>query len=225
MCRKSTYLVFVVLLIGSVSNAADVSWTNAGGDKLWDNPANWSSRKVPGPGDNVFVDVPAAKAPNGPIIREGMNAAINGLSCEVAGEPTMTMTGGTLEIGDYIWWGEGQDSHGIFNMSGGTITVNAEFELGWGGGTGTWYMTGGTITCGELIVPTDTGTAGQLYLNGGTVNVGSSGLEMNTNGMIDIGEGTLILEGDLTEQIEGAIVLDRRGGTKFRIIFHSQNIV
>ncbi len=206
MCRKLTYLVFVVLVLGTVCNAADVRWTNAGGDKLWDNPANWDSNKVPGAGDNVFVDVPAAKAPNGPIIRDGIYAKINGLSCEVAGEPTMTMTGGTLEIGDYIWWGDGRDCHGTFNMSGGNITVGAEFELGWDGGTGTWIMTGGTITCGELIIPTGSGKAGQLYLNGGTFNVGSSGLDMeNPNGLIDVAGGTLVFDGDLTEQINGLI--------------------
>jgi hypothetical protein len=205
MYRKLIHLSLVILLSGSFANAADVHWSGAGGDNLWDNPANWDSHKVPGPGDNVFVDVPAAKAPNGPLVRNGMFAGINGLSCEVAGEPTMTMTGGTLEIGDYIWWGDGQDSHGTFTMSGGTITVGAEFELGWGGGTGTWIMTGGEITCAEFIVPTDSGKAGQMYLNGGTINVGSSGLEMNANGLIDVAGGTLIFEGDLTAQINGLI--------------------
>ena len=206
MCRKLTYLICVVLVFGSVANAADVRWTNAGGDKLWNNPANWDSNKVPGAGDVVYVDVPAAKAPNGPIIREGTDAKINGLLCEVAGEPTITMTGGTLEIGDYIWWGDGQDSHGTFNMSGGTITVGAELELGWGGGTGTWIMTGGTVTCGRLRNPTPSGAAGQLYLNGGTFNVGSSGLDMeNENGLIDVAGGTIVFDGDLTEQINGLI--------------------
>ena len=204
MCRKLTYLVLVVLVLGSVSNAADVHWSNAGGDKLWDNPANWDSNKVPGAGDEIFVDVPAAKAPNGPIIRDGINAKITGLLCEVAGEPTMTMTGGTLEIGDYIWWGDGAGSNGTFNMSGGTLTVANELELGWGDGSGTWIMTGGTVTCGELIIPTGSGAAGQLYLNGGTVNVGTP-LEMNENGLIDIGDGTLVLEGDQTEIINGFI--------------------
>jgi hypothetical protein len=66
-------------------------------------------------------------------------------------------------------------------------------------------MTGGEITCGELIIPTGSGTAGQLYLNGGTVNVGSTGLEMNENGLIDVAGGTLVFEGDLTEQINGLI--------------------
>jgi hypothetical protein len=217
MYRKLTYFVFVVLAFCSVTNAADVHWSGLGGDNLWDNPLNWDSHKVPGAGDNVFVDPPAARAPNGPIIRDGMNLVINGLSCEAAGEPSITMTGGTLEIGDYIWWGDGQDSFGIFNMSGGTITVSNEFELGWGGGMGTWNMTGGSVTCGELIIPTDTGVGGQLNLNGGTINVGSDGLEINENGMIDIGSGTLLLEGDLTGQIEelidaGQIIFFSGGG-------------
>jgi hypothetical protein len=205
MLRKMIYLVSVVLVLGSVSNAATVHWTDLGPDHLWSTPTNWEFNKVPTAADEVYIDVPPAKAPNGPIIQDGIDAKALGLACEVAGEPTMTMTGGTLEITDWIWWGDGAGSHGTFNMSGGTITVAAEFELGWGDGEGTWNMTGGTVTCGELIVPTDTGAAGQLYLHGGTVNVGITGLEMNANGLIDVGGGTLVLEGDLTELINDFI--------------------
>jgi len=205
MSKKLIYLVSVVLVLGSVSNAARVEWTDLGPDHLWSTPTNWDSNKVPTSADEVYIDVPAAKAPNGPVIQDGINAKILGLACEVAGEPTMTMTGGTLEITDWIWWGDGAGSHGTFNMSGGTITVTNEFELGWGDGEGTWNMTGGTVNCGELIVPTGSGAAGQLYLHGGTVNVGSTGLEMNANGLIDVGGGTLVLEGDLTELINDLI--------------------
>ena len=205
MCKKIVYIVLFIMMLSSVGYAADVHWTNAGGDKLWSNRANWEFNKVPTTADNVFVDVPPAKAPNGPIIQDGIDAKISGLSCEVAGEPSMTMTGGTLEISDYIWWGDGRNCHGTFHMSGGTITVSNEFELGWDGGTGTWFMTGGTISCGELIIPTGSGAAGELYLHGGTINVGSDGLEMSPTGMIDVGDGTLILEGDLTAQINDLI--------------------
>jgi hypothetical protein len=205
MCKKVVYLVCFVMVLSSVGFAADVHWTNAGGDKLWSNKANWEFNKVPTVSDNVFIDVPPAKAPNGPIIQDGMELKINGLSCEVAGEPTMTMTGGTLEISDYIWWGDGRNCHGTFYMSGGTITVSNEFELGWDGGTGTWIMTGGTISCGELIIPTDSGAAGELFLHGGIINVGSDGLEVQPVGMIDVGDGTLIFEGDLTAQINSLI--------------------
>ena len=207
MCKKIFYLVSIMLIMNSVGNAADVKWTGAGGDRLWTNPANWEFNKVPTIADNVFLNAPAAK--NGPIYQDGMELKINGLSTEVAGESTMTMTGGTLEITDYIWWGDDNGSHATFTMSGGVITVSNEFELGWGGGHGTWIMTGGSVTCGELVVPTDTGAAAELFLHGGTINVGSDGLELNSVGMIDVGDGTLILEGDRTEQINTLIEAGR----------------
>ena len=203
MCKRIVYLVTLVLILSSVSYAADIHWTGSGSDKLWTTRENWELNKVPTVADNVFLNMPAAKS--GPIFQDGMDLKINGLSTEVAGESTMKMTGGTLEITDYIWWGDDNNNHGIFTMSGGTITVGNEFELGWGGGSGTWTMTGGTVTCGELIIPTDSGTAGELFLHGGTVNVGSDGLEMSDVGMIDVGDGTLILEGDLTAQINDLI--------------------
>ena len=227
MSKKLIYLISVVLVLGSVSNAATIHWTDRGDDHLWSTRANWESNKVPTSSDEVYIDVPPAAAPNGPIIQDGIDAKAFGLACEVAGEPTMTMTGGTLEITDWIWWGDGAGSHGTFNMSGGTITVANEFELGWGGGEGTWNMTGGTVTCGELIVPTATGAAGQLYLHGGTVNVGSIGLEMNANGLIDVGGGTLVLEGDLTETINDFIAAGQitfyGGGGLFSLDYDVRN--
>jgi hypothetical protein len=205
MCKKIVCLSFLVLMSVSVSNAATIHWKGGAGDNLWSTPGNWEFNKVPTSADEVYIDVPEALAPNGPIIQDGIEAKAFGLACEVAGEPTITMTGGTLEVTDWIWWGDGQNSHGTFNMSGGTITTGGEFELGWGGGTGTWIMTGGTITCPELIIPTGSGAAGELFLHGGTINVGSQGLEMTDVGMIDVGDGTLVLEGDVTETVQGYI--------------------
>jgi len=166
MCKKTAYVTCLVLMIGSVSNAADVHW-KGGGNNLWSTPANWEFNRVPSLSDNVFVDPPAANAPNGPVIQDGIDAKVNGLSCEVAGEPTMTMTGGTLELSDYVWWGDGDKSHGTFNMSGGTITVSNEFELGWGGGSGTWIMTGGSGTVGRVRIVCHSGPrCGQSGLTG-----------------------------------------------------------
>ncbi|HCO93716.1 MAG TPA: hypothetical protein DIU00_07165, partial [Phycisphaerales bacterium] len=203
MLKKMICLISFVLILSSVGYSADIHWTGSGSDKLWTTRENWELNKVPTTGDNVFLNMPAAKS--GPIFQDGMDVKINGLSSEVAGESTMTMTGGTLEIADYIWWGDDNNNHGIFTMSGGTITVGNEFELGWGGGSGTWTMTGGSVTCGELIIPTDSGAAGELFLHGGTITVGSDGLEMSPVGLIDVGDGTLILEGDLTAQINDLI--------------------
>jgi len=172
MCRRLIYLIYFVLVLSSVSDAATIHWTGLGGDKLWSNPANWEGNKVPTTADDAYIDVPAAAAPNGPVIRDGIDAAIHGLGCEVAGEPTMTMTGGTLNIVDWVWWGDGDRCHGTFDMSGGSIRTGGDFELGWGGGEGTWIMTGGKVDVRELIIPTSTGRAGQLYLHGGLLTSG-----------------------------------------------------
>ena len=227
MFKKAIFLVSLVLALSSVSNAADVHWTGQGGDKLWSTRANWESSKVPTTADNVFVDVPAAKAPGGPVIQNGIEAKANGLSCELPGEPNMTMTGGTLELLDYIWWGDGRNCHGTFHMSGGTITVGAEHELGWDGGTGTWIMTGGSVSARVLIIPTNSGAAGQLYLHGGTYNVGSDGLRMTATGLIDVGGGTLILEGDLTGTIRNFIAAGQitfyAGGGQYELDYNDRN--
>ena len=205
MCARKICLICVLLCLGSVAKGATVHWTAGGNDRLWSNPNNWEGKAVPGSVDEVYIDVPAAAAPNGPIVQDGIEAKILGLACEVAGEPTMKMTGGTLEIDDWIWWGDGAACHGTFEMSGGTITVVNEHELGWGGGSGTWIMTGGTVSAGKLVIPTANGAAGQLYLRGGTYNVGSGGLSMTTVGLIDITEGTLVLKDDRTVDVQGFI--------------------
>jgi F5/8 type C domain len=205
MFRKAMRSISLMMLVCSVAGAATLHWTGAGGDNLWDNPANWESGQVPTAGDEAFIDVPAALAPNGPVIAEGMEAAVSGMACEVAGDPVMTMTGGTLDVASWIWWGDGANCHGTFYMSGGTLTTGSEFELGWGGGEGTWHMTGGTINAQELVIPTSSGSAGQLYLHGGIFNVGDGGLSMTEVGLLDITEGILTLEGDLRETVQDFI--------------------
>jgi hypothetical protein len=67
-------------------------------------------------------------------------------------------------------------------------------------------MTGGTITAAEAVIPTGSGAFGELYLYGGTYNVtNAGGLSVRENGMIDITEGTLVLEGDDTVKVNDLI--------------------
>ena len=206
MCRKLIYLISFVLVLGSVSNAEDIQWTDLGADHLWSNPENWDLGRVPTLADDVRIDVPAAAAPNGPVIQDGIDAKANGIFTEAPGEPTLTITGGTLEVADWIWWGDGADSFGIWTMSGGTVSVVNEFELGWGGGAGTLIMTGGTINAGEAVIPTGSGAFGELILHGGTYNVTKAGgLKVNATGLIDITEGTLVLAGNETAKINDLI--------------------
>jgi len=208
------YLISVVLVVGSVSNAAEIFWSDGAADHnhLWTDPDNWLGGRVPGPSDEVQILSPQADAGHGPIIQDGMDIKIVGLKNELEGrpgKPELTMTGGNLEISDFVWWGDYDNIEAFWYHSGGTVTVAGEFELGWGpstGGAGTLDMTGGTISAAELVIPTGSGAYGEFYLRGGTFEVrDSGGLDMNTNGLIDVGGGTLIIEGDATAQIEGFI--------------------
>ncbi|MFZ2147271.1 MAG: LamG domain-containing protein [Sedimentisphaerales bacterium] len=228
MCKKLIYLIPFVLVLGSVSNAEDIQWTDLGADHLWSTPENWDLGRVPTLADDVRIDVPAAGAPNGPVIQDGIDAKANGIFTEAPGEPTLTMTGGTLEVAEWIWWGDGADSFGIWEMSGGTISVVNEFELGWGGGAGTLIMTGGTINAGEAVIPTGSGAFGELLLQGGTYNVTKPGeLKVNATGLIDVTEGTLVLAGDertkINDLIAAGLITAYSGSGKFELDYNTRS--
>jgi hypothetical protein len=213
MCKKMICLAFFVSVIafGNVLNAADIVWTGQGADNLWSNPANWEGNKVPTAADDALIEVPGALPPNGPLIQDGIDAECSVLWNEVAGEPTMTMTGGTFTISGWgIWWGDGPGCNPTFYQSGGTITLTGSpgiHEFGWGGASGTWVMTGGTVNAKGISIPSGPGNSGTILLQGGTYNVGTArgGLVMREGGLIDITEGTLILEGDQTAAINDLI--------------------
>jgi hypothetical protein len=235
MCRKLILLTSFVLVLGFVNNAnaADIVWIGLGADNLWSNPANWEGNKVPTAADDVAVEVPGAAAPNGPLIQDGIDAECGVLWNEVAGEPTMTMTGGTLTISGWgIWWGDGPGCNPTFYQSGGTIDLTGGpgvHEFGWGGAAGTWIMTGGTVNAKGISIPSGAGNSGTIYLHGGTYNVGTErgGLVMRENGLIDITEGTFILEGDETAKINDLIAAGQitayGGAGQFEIDFDVRN--
>ncbi len=210
MCKKLIVLAFVALTVGlvNVSDAADILWTGAGADNLWENGANWEGNKAPGAADWAHVESPGATAPNGPVVQDGMHIEINGMSNELPGEPTLTITGGTLILTGWgIWWGDAGDCVATCYMSGGTMELTGGpgiHEFGWGGASGKWIMTGGTVNAQGVVLSTGPGNTGELYLHGGTYNIGTSraersdrfggGLQVNDGGLIDITEGALVLE-------------------------------
>jgi len=214
MCREKTVLILCVLVLGTVGSGAEIFWSDgaANHNHLWTDPDNWQGGVVPGPGDEVQILSPQADDGHGPIIQAPMNIKVAGIKNEMEGrpgKPEFTMTGGNLEITDFVWWGDYDDIEAYWYHQGGNVTVANEFELGWGpgtGGAGTLDMTGGTISAGELVIPTGSGAWGEFYLRAGTFTVREAGgLEINANGLIEISGGTLVLEGDATGQIEGFI--------------------
>ncbi|MDR3459630.1 MAG: autotransporter-associated beta strand repeat-containing protein [Verrucomicrobiae bacterium] len=83
------------------------------------------------------------------------------------------LSGGTLTVNN--WFGIGRDgSTGIFNMSGGILNkgVGGDMVIGRGGSYGTFTMTGGTINKdnNNPILVGQGGGIGELDISGGTLN-------------------------------------------------------
>jgi len=126
------------------------------------------------------------------------------------GSGTFTMTGGELNIYDKIEIGKNANGNGVVYMRGGTMNFtgnSTDLEIATYG-TGTLYMTGGVINLQDNIKlaqgsTTQTTGVARLYLDGGTINAGNlrNPDQIYGDPLIDITEGTLILQGDYTSVI------------------------
>lgn len=119
---------------------------------------------------------------------------------------TLNMTGGTLETG---WFKPGLRGTGTVNMSGGAITsatgtYMAQFGTGWCD----YNMTGGTLDTVDLVIADEAGSTGHLQLDGGTITTGSLLMGAGAATIDFNGDGKLIINGDVTELIQGYIGSD-----------------
>lgn len=214
MFRKMTYLVWPIVLLALLNPAsALISWDDGGADSLWSTPENWNTNVVPTAIDAASIDQPENTHC---VVQAGIDAICETLRVGNGGLTTnLDITGGSLTAsGAYI----GVDSpagHGILNISGGRFATGS-LQIGWSA-TGTLNMTGGVIELSDnLIVPGLSGK-GTVNLRGGTINASDLRLT-SANGLIDIGAGTLILEGDDTKTLQthiddGWIIAYRGQGT------------
>lgn len=201
MSGKMRYVVCLVLLLVPFRGAsALISWTDGGADSLWSTPQNWSGSTVPTAIDAASIDQPENTHC---VVQDGMIAECETLRVGNGGLTTnLDITGGSLTAsGAYI----GVDSpsgHGILNVSGGLFSTGS-LQIGWSA-IGTLNMNGGTVMLSDnLIVPGLTGT-GTVNLRGGTIY--ASDLRLTSDkGLIDVGAGALVLEGDDTETLQAHI--------------------
>jgi len=215
MCKKLVLLVCVLAMTSSAWAGGSLWLGNSNdpnGLNLWVNDAKWETGAAPTLTDPAYVtwngSTPLAE--NAPIIADANDAECDILLIGWTGFGNKTailnMTGGTLHVVNFLAVGH-QDpgqypSSGLFNLSGGDVTIDGTFGIGWGG-TGRVNMTGGTVTT-EVLAFAPVLTAfpewicpGHLDLHGGTVLV-NDGLALN-DGLwsIDIEGGTLIVNGEL----------------------------
>ncbi len=201
MFTRMTCLVSLVLLLVQINSAsALISWDDGGPDHLWSTAANWSPDAVPGRIDAASIDGPENTHC---VIQDGIAAECETLRVGNGGLTTnLDITGGSLvAAGAYI----GVDSpagHGILNMSGGRFSTGS-LQLGWDG-IGTLNMTGGVIELSDNLVVPGLSGKGTVNLRGGTIK--ASDLQLTSaSGSIDVGAGTLILDGDDTATVQAYI--------------------
>ena len=191
-----------MLLLGVAGNAlADTDWYNTSGNRRWDNAANWDLG-VPDTADKAGI---RHSIPDGPIIDSSTAAVANVVVCGDWGHTdVMDITGGTLTTNGWFILGYGASDDGTFNVSGGTTTVGSHMDVG-RAGAGHMNMTGGTVTVpnGAFGIATQTGGSGHVQLDDGTISCGS--ISILTGGSMDITGGTLIIVGNQTADVIGFV--------------------
>jgi hypothetical protein len=198
MCRKLIFLTSLVLLLGLAGNAsAATCWFYGGGSTIgdWDVSGNWWGG-VPTSADTANLN-------------EG------GVTCVV--DSTQTAVCGTIWLPD---WQNGT-AVCILSMSGGTINVSNNMEMGRWVDTdddGRLDISGGTITIGGQLhvgaknAGASAGGTGTVNMTGGTIDVASTlYVPVNTaSGTVSLDGGT-IEAGGISMDANGLI--DIEGGT------------
>ena len=157
------------LRFGAATTGSASSWSNGGGNRAWNNSANWSSG-VPGSATRAVI---AKSSVAGPLIGAGTTAAVKNL---VVGDGTSTadtvdLTGGSLTTTGWLVLGYGAGNRGTLTISNGAVMVGSDLYVGLNG-TGEVLLAGGTLTAGSL--------------------------QMTGGGLVDIAGGSLIINGDVT---------------------------
>ncbi|MGO9109000.1 MAG: beta strand repeat-containing protein [Thermoguttaceae bacterium] len=125
---------------------------------------------------------------------------------------TLNQTGGSISVVGQLWVGEGLNGNGVFNMSGGELTLQNWLAVGRNSASGVLNMTGGTINKqggGNIIVGSLSGN-GVWNMNGGTV-LNNSALILGENS----NTGTFYLNAGLVQ----ATGVGNNGGTSTGILY------
>ncbi len=131
---------------------AAVTWTGGAGDNNWDTAANWSTDSVPGPHDDVTINIPANV-----VHSDNVTDSINSLTST---EP-LTISGGTLSIA------AASTIDNTLSLTSGTLTDLGDLSV-----SGLVSLTSGTLS-GSGALNADGGmliNPGYLNFEGCTIN-------------------------------------------------------
>ena len=195
-------LASFVLVLGLVVDveAATLQWTGGGADDLWSTPENWNTGALPTAADKVRMKL----SPGATIVNEGA-VALDGWIGSADGAD-LTVDGGTLTTSSFLIFGRMAGDIGTLNMISGTLNCAGTLFAGHTG-SGTINITGGTINAPNLYIP-HLGE-GHVNLHGGVINLTGNFLMKTPDtglvGSLDVGGGTLVLDGNDLAIVQGYI--------------------
>ncbi|OXU15644.1 LamG domain-containing protein [Sedimentisphaera salicampi] len=207
---KKIVFVLTALLIftAGAAMAEDHYWS--GGDpnnNLISDPDNyWGDKGVPAPGDALYFDnkwSPLMEMDS--TVDLEVNQAYLG-KATADGVFEMNVSGGSLHVSDkFVMCKDNRSGmEATLNMSGGTISTGGWFTLG-GQTKAAVNMTGGLLDVGTKLAMGMYGDAsGVLNLDGGTVIAGEIdivGQSTTEPTVVNISDGTLIIDGDQVSQV------------------------
>ena len=187
-------VVATIILVTQINKAsADAYWNNnngqvPGGDRSWNNAANWSGTGVPtlpsAAGAGSAIINPWDTPSNWPIVNSSGNTA-NDVYLSTGGSLSV-VNGGSLVASSYITgiWG----NSGVTDVSGGLLQAG-NFLVGRGSFDGDISISGGNIVANFLEIRTAGGA--KFDISGGTVSTttfsiynpgGGAGMNIGANG-------------------------------------------
>jgi hypothetical protein len=162
-----------------------VTWDGGGGDLSWHNPLNWSGDALPGPGDDVVIEVPDPST----TITLTQNTATSVHT--LVSDASIAISAGTVTLdGD---WAE----NAALTMSGGHINGAGHIYLGsditWTGGTidgtGQIHVAPG----GAMVIDGDV-TLGRSLINNGYLEWASGSMTMNGSRILNQPDRSFVVE-------------------------------
>lgn len=162
-----------------------VTWDGGGGDLSWHNPLNWSGNALPGPGDDVVIEVPD---PSTTItLTQNTTTSIHTL----VSDASIAISAGTVTLGGD--WAE----NAALTVSGGHINGAGHIYLGsditWTGGTidgtGQIHVAPG----GAMVIDGDV-TLGRSLINNGYLEWASGSVTMNGSRILNQPDRSFVVE-------------------------------
>ncbi len=201
--KKQVFVLSVFFVVSAFVHGA--VWTGWDNGDVWSQSSNWSTGSLPGAGEKVQILYPSAMpcildSDAGVTIGELVIGDNNGPASMIV------KTGGSLTVGG--WTAVGYNRAAYLTIEAGTLTCYNYFAVGMFddvAGAMILTMTGGSVTVnntffhglyfdGSAVVEVRTN------LDDGILEVGAINLK---TGVLDITEGTLIVNGNVIGTIAG----------------------